>query len=315
MELGSDLAGSIRIPAANCGVCGLKPSYGLVPTRGHIPPPPGELAESDLATLGPLGRGVDDLALALEVLAGPDARSALVWQLNLPVPRHDRLAEYRIAVLLDDPYCPVDSAVLEVLTSLLDTLRTAGARIEQVQAPAPLSQTDPLYQQTLAGVTAAFLPAPNLQFLQAVAQGADPSDTSALTQWARWSVQPVRDWWLARECRAQLKAMWADFYRTYDALLCPVSNVAAIPHDDSPEPALRTIEVNGHPAPYLSQAVWSGLATVADLPAVAVPAGLTDTGLPVGVQVVAPYLEDRTAIDIARHIEATVGRFIAPQKI
>jgi amidase len=57
LELGSDLAGSIRIPAANCGVCGLKPSYGLVPTRGHIPPPPGELAESDLATLGPLGRG------------------------------------------------------------------------------------------------------------------------------------------------------------------------------------------------------------------------------------------------------------------
>ena len=77
-------------------------------------------------------------------------------------------------MLLNDPHCPVDSAVLEVLTSLLDTLRTAGARIEDVQPPAPLSQSDPLFQQTLAGVTAPFLPAANLQFLQAVAEGADP---------------------------------------------------------------------------------------------------------------------------------------------
>lgn len=311
-ELGSDLAGSIRIPASNCGVYGLKPSHGLVPTRGHIPGPPGTLAEPDLATIGPLSRSADDLALGLDVLAGPDFHSARAWRLDLPAPRGERLRDYRLGVLLDDPYCPVDSAVLDVLTSLLDALRTAGARMAHVQPPAPLAETDPLFQQTLAGVTAAFLPAPNLEFFQALAVGADPGDKSPLTQWARWNVQSVRDWWLARERRAQLRVKWADFFRDYDALLCPVSNVPPIPHDDSPEPALRTILVNGQPTPYMTQSVWSGLATVADLPAVAVPAGLTDSNLPVGVQILAPYLEDRTAIDVARHIEAAIGRFVAP---
>lgn len=137
---------------------------------------------------------------------------------------------------------------------------------------------------------------------------ADPADTNPLTQWARWNLQTVRDWSFAREARAQLKARWTEFFNRYDALLCPVSNVPPISHDDSPEPALRTILVNGRSTPYMSQSIWSGLATVADLPAVAVPAGMTTTNLPVGVQVVAPYLEDRTAIDIGRSIEHVVGR-------
>ena len=307
-ELGSDLGGSIRIPAANCGVFGLKPSHGIIPTRGHIPGPPGSLAEPELATLGPLGRSADDLDLGLAVLAGPDQRSGRAWRLELPGPRHATLGGYRLAVVFDDPYCPVDTTVVQVLTSLVATLRSAGATIKETSPPAPLSETDPLYQQTLAGVTAAFQPPQAMDFYEGMVARAGPADTNPLTQWARWNLQTVRDWSFAREARAQLKVRWAAFFNQYDALLCPVSNVLAIFHDDSPQPALRTILVNGRPTPYLSQSNWSGLATVADLPAVAVPAGLTTANLPVGVQVVAPYLEDRTAIDIARHIERVVGR-------
>jgi amidase len=307
-ELGSDLAGSIRIPAANCGVVGLKPSHGIIPTRGHIPGPPGTLAAPALGTVGPLGRSADDLALGLDVLAGPDARSARAWHLQLPGPRHATLGGYRIAVVLDDPYCPVDASVLDVLGSLVTTLRSSGATLEDTPPAAPLSDTDLLFQQTLAGVTAAFQPPPTLEVYAGLVARADPDDTGPLIQWARWSLQTVRDWSFATERRAQLKARWAEFFTRYDALLCPVSNVPALPHDDSRDPALRTISVNGRPTPYLSQSIWSGLATVADLPAVAVPAGLTSTRLPVGVQVVAPYLEDRTAIDIARHIEQAIGR-------
>lgn len=92
------------------------------------------------------------------MLAGPDARSARGWRLELPGPRHSSLGGYRLAVLFDDPYFPVDTTVVEVLTSLVATLRSAGATIEEASPPALLSETEPLYQQTLAVVTAAFQP-------------------------------------------------------------------------------------------------------------------------------------------------------------
>lgn len=261
-ELGSDLAGSIRIPAANCAVFGLRPSYGIIPTLGHTPGPPGTLSEPALATVGPLGRSADDLDLGLDVLAGPNARAARAWHIQLPGPRHRTLSGYRIAIMFDDPYCPVDASVVDVLTSLAADLQSAGATIEETPPAAAFSVTDPLFQQTLAGVTSTFQSPSTLDFFEGHISRADPADNDPLTQWARWSLQSVRDWSFARERRAQLKARWADFFAKYDALLCPVSSVPPVPHDDSPEPALRTILCNGQSTPYLSQSVWSGLATV-----------------------------------------------------
>jgi amidase len=311
-ETGSDLAGSIRIPAANCGVYGLKPSHGLIPTRGHIPGPPGELGEPDLAVLGPMGRGAADLGLGLDVLAGPASAAALAWQLRLPGPRGAKLADYRIAVSLDDPYASVDGSVHEVLTGAVAALVAAGARIKKVALPIPLDYSDPLFQQLLAGTTSSFQPEPVIEFFQAVADGADPDDNSPMTQWARWVTQPVREWQLARERREHLVVRWADFFTEYDVLLCPISPLAGIAHDDNPQPALRTIVVNGEPRPYLSQTVWPGLATVAHLPAAAAPVGLTGDGLPVGIQVIGPALEDRSVVDIACRIEEVLGRLTGP---
>jgi amidase len=312
-ETGSDLAGSIRIPAANCGVYGLKPSHGLIPTRGHIPGPPGELGEPDLAVLGPMGRGAADLGLGLDVLAGPTSSAARAWQLRLPGPRGAELTDYRIAVTLDDPYASVDYTVLEVLTGAVAALGVAGARVEEVSLPIPLDHSDSLFQQLLAGLTSQFQPDPVIEFFQAVAHGADPEDDSALTRWARWVTQPVREWQLARERREHLIVRWADFFTDYDVLLCPVSPLAAIAHDDNPEPALRTIVVNGEPRTYLSQTVWPGLATVAHLPAAAVPVGQTRDGLPVGIQVIGPALEDRSVVDVACRLEEVLGRQTLPR--
>src|SRR5690606_37586313 len=84
LELGSDIGGSIRTPSHFCGVCGLKPSYGIIPSRGHIPGPPGTLSEADISVTGPMARSVDDLELALDILAGPDTPAAKGWRLELP---------------------------------------------------------------------------------------------------------------------------------------------------------------------------------------------------------------------------------------
>jgi amidase len=183
----------------------------------------------------------------------------------------------------------------------------AGATIEEISPPV-LSETDPLYQQTLAGVTAAFQPPQAMDFYEGMIARADPADTNPMTQWARWNLQTVRDWSFAREARAQLKASCVEFFNQYDALLCPVSNVPAISHDDSPEPSRRTILVNGQSTPYLSQSIWSGLATVAGLTARRCPGRNNDQQSADRRSSRRPLLEDRTATDVGRHIERLVGR-------
>jgi amidase len=110
-ELGSDIGGSIRIPAHFCGVYGHKPSFGAIPLRGHIPPPPGSLSAPDMAVAGPIARSAGDLELLLGVLAGADTQARAGWQAVLPGPRARRLQDYRVGLWLDDPALPVDDEV------------------------------------------------------------------------------------------------------------------------------------------------------------------------------------------------------------
>jgi amidase len=278
LELGSDIRGSLRQPAHNTGVFALKPSFGIVPVRGHIPGPPGTLSAPDLAVVGPIARTADDLDLTLDVLAGPDRAAATAWRLRLPRPRGRSLADYRIAVWLDDPACPVDGEVHAVLTNAVDRLQRAGARVDDTARPADLREATEVFERLFAAAVSA-------------------GDA---------------EWNMINENRHRLRAAWADFFESYDAVLTPTSPVAAIRHDQSEPMDARTITVDGEPRPYADQSVWTGLAGGAYLPAAVAPVGLTASGLPVGIQIIGPYLEDRTASDIARHVERVVGGFHAP---
>jgi len=278
LEVGSDIRGSLRHPAHNTGVFTLKPSFGVVSTRGHIPGPPGTLSTPDMAVVGPVARSADDLDVALDVLAGPDAAASTAWRLRLPAPRGRSLSDYRIGVWLDDATCPVDATVLDVLSGAVDQLRGEGGRLDPEARPFPLAEASEVFERLFAA---------------AVSPGA-------------------ADWNLVNEHRYRLRARWADFFRRYDVLLTPVAPVAAIHHDLAGDVTTRTITVNGRSRPYTDFSTWPGLAGGSYLPAAVAPAGLTTDGLPVGIQIVAPYLEDRTAIDVARHVERVVGGFRAP---
>jgi amidase len=306
LELGSDIRGSIRVPAHFCGVFGLKPTTGIVPTRGHIPGPPGTLAEADLAAVGPLARSAEDLDLALDVLAGPGPERGKAWRLELPGARADHLAGYRMAAWLDDAVCPVDAEVLEVLTQAIAVLTAAGGKVDAEARPLDLAEAKPVFESLFLAAVSAGYPQPVFDELCAVA-AAHPE-----AQVARDVTQRVRDWQVTHEHRLQLGTRWADFFTRHDVLLCPVAPVAAFPHDDTPDVAARTITVNGEARPYGDLSPWIGLAGAAHLPAAVVPVGRTRSGLPVGLQVVGPHLEDRSVVDVARHIAAVVGADTRP---
>ena len=120
------------------------------------------------------------------------------------------------------------------------------------------------------------------------------------------------DWLRVNELRLRIKAMWAEFFQSYDVLLCPVTFTTAFAHDHNPDLFARYISVNGQKRHYSELTVWSGLATISHLPATVIPIGKNPAGLPIGLQVIGPYLEDYTTIAFAKAAEGVCSGFTAP---
>ena len=312
LECGSDIGGSARNPAHFCGVYGHKTTHGIVSTLGHIPGPPGSRVEADLGVVGPIARSASDLDLALGVLAGPSPDRSIAWRLELPAPRHERLADFRVAAWLDDPHAPVDGSVRMILERVADDLRAAGVKVDDAARPVEdLAQVDAIYQRLLQGVMAGGLPQPVFDAMVAQAASLGSDDDDARARMIRAITQRKRDWNFADAVRHKIRARWAEFFTRFDVLLAPAACTAAFPHDHRPFEQ-RTISVNGTEQPYFCHLSWAGLATAPLLPATVAPAGRTTDGLPVGVQIVGPYLEDRTTIAFARLIADVIGGFEPP---
>ncbi len=313
LELGSDIGGSIRNPAHYCGVYGHKPTYGIVPLRGHIPGPPGTLSEADIGVIGPLARSADDLALALDIIAGPDADRATAWRLRLPPARHTALRDYRVAVWLDDPACAIDRALLARYESVVDALGNACVSVNASARPViGFAEAHRAYLGLLAAATSGGIPPEQFRQLSQMADQLPPDEDGPAAAFARGTTQRHRQWLSLNEARHHQRAAWAEFFRDYDVLLCPITPTAAIPHDHSEPINARTILVNGAPRPYLDQIAWAGIIGMAYLPATVAPVGRTRDGLPIGIQIVGPYLEDRTPIDFAGRLAEVIGGFESP---
>ena len=312
LELGSDIGGSIRNPAHFCGVYGHKPSHGLVPQRGHIPGPPGTRAEPDLAVAGPMARSARDLELALDVLACPDKWTSRAVKLSLPEPRHRDLRDYRVAAWLEDANGPISSEVGDRIQNALDALAAAGVRIDDKARPAvDTTASNRIYQYLLQSIMGAAVPPPAREAIEAQVRELDPGDTGLRAMILKGTVLNHRDWLRAHEARMHMRDAWRTFFESTDVLLCPVVPTVAFPHDHG-NFSERILHIDDEEHPYWVQLFWAGLTGVVYLPSTVVPVGAGASGLPVGVQVVSDFLDDRTALRFAELMEPVTGGFVAP---
>ena len=310
LEIGSDIGGSLRVPASFCGVYAHKPTWGIISQVGHVPPRPGALAERDLNVVGPMARSARDLRLLLSVLeAGPlSARSSAPLELE----------GLRIGLWLDEPAFVLDAEVRRVVESFAGELARQGAEIVPVRGPVDARVLLATYQTLLASLLAQDM-APRRQRamrrLRGVAGLARLAGADASQGWASTTLAYTAshmEWLAADETRAKLGAEARRLFTRLDVLLAPIAPVPAFAHDHGPFRRRALALSDGGAAPYGAMIRWIALATACGLPATAVPAGQTPAGLPVGVQLIGPRGADSRTLAVAEAIEDRVGGFIAP---
>ena len=316
LELGSDTSGSIRIPAHVCGVFGHKPTSDLVPQRGHAPPRAPALQTdltSGLGVAGPMARSAGDLALALEILAGPDENQAGAWQVSLPSARRPNLRSYRVLIIDEHPLMPVASDIRAALERLAGRLAATGAVVKRSSPLLPdLANSARLHTRMIRNFVAFGQPPGFFQKARENVAGLYASDDSLKAMRLRAPLLSHHEWMAGEIARAQLRQQWRTLFKEFDVVLCPPYSVPAFAHNHTEDMEQRTIDIDGKVLPYLSLIVWATLATPPGLPATVMPIGRTPAGLPVGVQIIGPFLEDRTTLAFAAHVEREFGGFEPP---
>ncbi len=316
LATGSDIGGSLRVPAFHCGVYAHKPTINVCAARGETPPPfPALPRDSDLAVIGPMARTAADLTLLLDVMAGPDPLEAGVgYKLDLPPPRHLAIRDFRVLVIDSHPVLPTDRDVRGAIETLATDLSKVGVTVARESTLLPdFAETSRLYMRMLMGFLGAFFMPDIYAGAQTGATQLSPADKSLAAERLRGVTVSHRAWILDAGARAGLRAQWRALFNSFDAVICPIMPTPAYPHDHSPDQETRLIKIDGKDYAYTDQLAWPGVATLPGLPATAVPLGLSKGGLPVGVQIVGPWLEDRTPLKLAELIEREFGGFVPPK--
>jgi amidase len=315
LDIGSDIKGSIRVPAGFCGVYGLKPTDLMVSSAGHVPGTPRGLLRY-LVSIGPLARSVRDLGLALSLIAGEDRR---LWEVppapELP-PLNKSIGELKIVVSDEFPGLPVANEIKEAIYVAADLLARQGCQIDYA------------------------LPE-NFDFLSAVRTNQEIEMTAMYSRSAPLHV-PRRSWrWVTRRVKNPfLKGSFAgagsnlyeysralgrrdafitkaeNFLSGYDAWICPGASIHAPHHaglKNFMEVMMADIEVNGKMVPYdVATFGYTSVFNLTGSPVVAVPVSFTSDGLPIGVQITGKRWRDARLLDVAGTISDVFGPFKPP---
>jgi amidase len=308
LEIGSDIGGSLRVPANFCGVFSHKPTWGLVSQHGHVPPSPGSWSERDLNVVGPMARSARDLRLLLSVIEnGP---------LGAKAPPAD-LKATRIGLWLDEPSFPLDPEVRAAIEGFAAELTAAGAEVTPIRTPVHAATLMGVFPTLLGAVVGEDMPPSMLRGMErlrgwarwSMSRGADPLSNAALTL---AYTATHREWMAADAVRNRLRREILGVFESYDVILAPISPVVAFPHNHRPFGKRSLSASDGRTIPYNAMLNWIALATALHLPATTVPAGLAASGMPVGVQLIGPSGGDARTLAVAQAIDENVRGFVAP---
>lgn len=308
LEVGSDMAGSIRVPAHYCGIYGHRPTWDVCSQRGH------ELWENvapmDLSTIGPLARSAADLELAFGILSGPDELDAVGWKLDLPRPSKKKLADFRIAVVYDDANAPVENAIKNEIHRLAEFLARQGAKVVEARPEIDSAEAARTFLRLRRAAGTSGMSQERFDRAREVVHGAK-AETNPNIEFSRADTMYYRDWHAANEARHRMRRKWFEFFRDWDVLICPPLGTVATRHDHS-ERWQQKITVNGKEMYQVDQMFWVGYSGVAALPSTIAPLAMSSEGLPIGVQIVAPQYGDYTSIQFAALLEREYHAFVPP---
>jgi amidase len=315
LSFGSDIGGSVRVPAHFCGIFSHKPTFGLVPLQGYGPPPlPAPPRAGDLAVIGPMARTAADLRLTLDVIAGADDAGTREYFPPLAPPRHDRLADYSILVIDTHPLIPTSADVRAALDGLADRLASTGAAVARTSPQVPdLAASSRLYMRLLGAARGARAPAQQYDSATRAAAALQASDDSLAASYLRGLVASHRQWITDDGERAWLREQWQSLFRGFDVVLYPAFAVPAFAHDHTLPIEDRRLLIDSRPWPYNDACyVWADPATTCGLPSTVAPIDKSSDGLPIGVQIIGPHLGDRITIAFAGLLEREFGGFTPP---
>ncbi len=315
LEIGTDIGGSVRVPANYCGLYGLRPSETAVPRWGDSPGSSLPNPSVAMSVCGPLARHAEDLELALDIIGMPDPGEDAGWHLNIRPARRETLRDFRVGFLGELDWVPLSNDVQRAIEHVRFTLERAGATIVEVDPEALFAGSwrhhlD--YTTMLMAIMGPDLSADDREFINERLTDR-PELWSAVNEAFESPPYAVFGWFARRE---QQRERYRSLFQDIDLLVAPISLRTAFPH--KPEQRVlvdlydRTIEIDGVEHPYDLNVVYPGTATFAGQPAVAFPTGLGEDGMPVGLQAIGPYLEDRTPIRFAELMAQEIGGFTPP---
>jgi amidase len=309
-ESGSDIGGSIRNPSHYCGVFGHKPTWGLLPPRGHALP--GFLVQPDLSVIGPLARGAGDLEAGVLAMAGPDELDGVGLKLDLPRPRHSKLGDYKVAVWTNDALAPVSQETQDRVAAVAKTITDAGGTADfEARPDIDMASAHDTYFTLLWSAMAARTPdAAFAEMVQSASELA-PDDDNGAAKLLRVQTITHHDHYTAHNKRMFLRWAWDAFFKDYDALIAPIMATPAFAHDHR-EMGERKIMVDDAERPYFEQLFWAGLAVCCYLPSTIIPTGPNKDGLPIGIQIIGRQFGDLETIELAKLLEAEGYAFTAP---
>lgn len=301
--VGSDGGGSIRVPAHFCGICGLKPTPGRIPSTGHFPASGGPFAL--IGVVGPMARSVADLKVLFEVMQGPDDGDTCAAPVPLHWPADDEVKKLRVGYFEDDGRTPVTPETRAAVRTAAEALRNAGFEVEPFR-PEGLEEARVLWKK--------FFVIAGGMLIRPMFRGREHEQSPTLKQFLDWSAgelplsaETLLDAWIGRDLlRAKFLAqMWR-----YPILLCPAAAIPAFRHGE------RSWTVEGKTVNYLDAWSYTEWFNLLGNPATVVPVSHSITGewqgLPIGVQIVGRPWEEEQVLAVAAALERECGAWRIP---